>query len=446
MPGVFAGGECDKIIKGVEGMSEHLQPASGAVQVAPTHRLNIRLRILHAIGTVNPSSGGPLEGVRQISAINQSYGHVPEVLTLDDPASPWIDKLGFKVHAMGPSRTSFGYCPRLVDWLRAHRHNYDVVIVNGIWGYNSFGVWLALHNTDTPYYVYTHGMLDPWFKYRYPWKHIKKWLFWPWGVFPVLRDARGVFFTCEAERRLARDSFWLYDCNEIVVSYGTPGVPSLAKDYAAAFLEKRPELKPYRRFVFLGRVHPKKGPDIIIKTLERLQRAGHWKPDSMRLIMAGPAVGDYAEELQALARKLKVADSIHWTGMLLGDDKWGALQCAEAFLLPSHQENFGIAVAESLSVSVPVLISRAINIWERIRDEGAGTVGEDTVASFTAQMIEWLELPPDRIAHMRQQARRCFQTHYTSKQAAVSMLSNIYQVMAAESVLRASREAENAGR
>jgi glycosyltransferase involved in cell wall biosynthesis len=399
----------------------------------------MHLRILHAIGSVNPASGGPIEGVRQISKINEAYGHTPEVLSLDAPDSPWIDKLGFKVHAMGPAYTHFGYCPRLVEWLRANRKNYDVVIVNGIWGYNALGVWRALRHTDTPYYVYTHGMLDPWFKYRYPFKHIKKWLFWPWAVFPVLRDARGVMFTCEEERRLARESFWLYDCNEIVVNYGTPGVPNVRDDYTTAFLEKYPELKGVRRFVFLGRVHPKKGPDIIIKTLARLQASGHWKPGSMRMIMAGPADGAYAAELQKLAESLGVGKSIVWTGMLLGDEKWGALQCAEAFLLPSHQENFGIAVAESLSVGVPVLISKSINIWADIVADGAGTMGEDTVESFEQQMIAWFELPPAQVARMRRQARRCFRRRYTSKHAAVSMLSNIYQVMASERLSEVER-------
>ena len=454
------------------------------------------LRILHAIGSVNPASGGPIEGVKQISKINETYGHTPEVLSLDDPASPWLDKLGFKVHAMGPAYTNYGYCPRLVEWLRANRHNYDVVIINGIWGYNALGVWYALRKTDTPYYVYTHGMLDPWFKYRYPLKHLKKWLFWPWAVFPVLRDARGVMFTCEEERRLARESFWLYDCNEIVVSYGTPGVPDMRHDYAAGFLAKRPELQNCRRFVFLGRVHPKKGPDIIIRTIARLKASGHWietankstedggklkaetgklkaetgdlkvetgnlKAETgnlkaegadnsgfrsqgsafslqssgsggMKLIMAGPADGAYAAELQALAADLDVADSIVWTGMLLGDEKWGALQCAEAFLLPSHQENFGIAVAESLSVGVPVLISKSVNIWADIAADGAGTAGEDTVESFERQMIDWLALTPAQVAKMRGAARRTFRRRYTSRHAAVSMLSNIYQVMAAE--------------
>jgi glycosyltransferase involved in cell wall biosynthesis len=404
------------------------------------HLHTMSLRILHAIGSVNPASGGPIEGLRQLAKVNTSYGHKIEVLSLEDPASPWLDKLGLKVHAMGPAYSSYGYCPRLVDWLRMNRRNYDLVIINGIWGYNTLGVWRALRGTDTPYFVYTHGMLDPWFKYRYPLKHLKKWLFWPWAVFPVLRDAKGVMFTCEEERRLARKSFWLYDCNEIVVSYGTPGIPDFAVDYAGPFLDKWPALKTYRRFVFLGRVHPKKAPDIIIKTLARLQAAGVWLPLEMRLLMAGPADGAYAVHLKCLAERLGVAESIVWTGMLLGDDKWGALQCAEAFVLPSHQENFGIAVAESLSAGVPVLISKSVNIWSDIVAYGAGTAAEDTVEGFEQQMIAWFSMTPSQVASMRTRARSCFKQRYTVKQGAVSLLSNIFQVMPLERLFAASAE------
>jgi glycosyltransferase involved in cell wall biosynthesis len=387
------------------------------------------LRILHALASVNPASGGPLEGVRQISKINKSFGHLPEILSLDAPDDPWVQKSEYKVHAMGPGFTAYGYCPRLADWLSANRKNYDVVIVNGIWGYNAFGIWRALNGTDTPYYVYTHGMLDPWFKYRYPWKHAKKWLFWPWAVFPVLRDARGVMFTCEEERLLARKSFWLYDCNEIVVNYGTPGVPDAGKNYAEIFLDKHPELKSYRRFVFLGRVHPKKGPDIILRTMARLEDKGLWDPATMKLIMAGPADGEYAAKLKKLTRELRLENSVVWTGILLGDLKWGALQCAEAFLLPSHQENFGIAVAESLSVGVPVLISKSVNIWAEIIGSGAGLADDDTVAGCERVWSQWMDLSPEERAAMGRQAEFCFQSHYTATQAARSLLSNIYMAI-----------------
>jgi glycosyltransferase involved in cell wall biosynthesis len=390
------------------------------------------LRILHAIDTVNPATGGPMEGVKQLSKVNLSYGHQPEILSLDAPDDPWVKKQDYPVHAMGPGLFSYHYTPRLVPWLQANRKNYDVVVVNGIWNYNAFGVWRALRGTDTPYFVYTHGMLDPYFKYRYPLKYAKKWLMWPWSVFPVLQQASGVMFTCEEERRLARNTFWLYDCNEIVVNYGTPGAPDPTRDYGSLFLDKHPHLKPFRRFVFLGRVHPKKGPDIILRTLARLQKTGAWDPARMKLIMAGPADGDYAASLQKLSRELNVDNSVEWTGMLLGDDKWGALQCAECFLLPSHQENFGIAVAESLSVGVPVLISTSVNIWTDIVNDGAGLADEDTVNGCERQLKSWLGLSDAERKTMGENARRCFQLRYTAKRAAVSMLSNIFQTINAQ--------------
>jgi hypothetical protein len=73
----------------------------------------------------------------------------------------------------------------------------------------AFATWRALHGTDIPYFVYPHGMLDPWFKRTYPLKHLKKWTYWPWADYRVLRDARAVLFTTEQERLLARQSFWL---------------------------------------------------------------------------------------------------------------------------------------------------------------------------------------------------------------------------------------------
>jgi glycosyltransferase involved in cell wall biosynthesis len=310
--------------------------------------------------------------------------------------------------------------------------NYDCAVIEGLWQYHSWGAWRALRKSKVPYLVFTHGMLDPWFKRTFPLKHLKKWLYWPWADYRVLRDAAAVLFTCEEERRLARQSFWLYCAREVVVQFGTMGVPEPTKDYATGFLEKRPELKTHRRFGFLGRVHPKKGPDIIIRTIASLQTAGHWNVATMRLIMAGPADGDYAVELQALATQLGVAESIVWTGMIVGDEKWGALQCAEAFVLPSHQENFGIAVAESLSVGVPVLISTGVNIWADIVADGAGTAGSDTVADFNRQMIAWLNMSPAEVASMRAHARACFEKRYTAKRAAESLLSVIYQVTGIE--------------
>ncbi len=393
----------------------------------------MRLRILHALPSVNPAEGGPVEGVRQLTKVNLRFGHQIEVVCLDAPDAPWLEQVGTKVHALGPGYGTYGYSPRFVPWLRENAHNYDCVIVNGIWQYHCYGTWRALRGSGVPYFVFPHGMLDPWFKQRHPLKHLKKWLYWPWGVYPVLRDARAVFFTCEEERRLARESFWLYDCDEIVLSYGTEGVPEPERDYRSTFLEKHTALRGLRLFLFLGRVHPKKGPDLLFRAVGQMQRAGTWNPATMRLVMAGPAGGEYADELRRLARREGIEGSIYWTGMVLGDEKWGAFQAAEAFVLPSHQENFGIAVVEALSAGTPVLLSRQVNIWPEISADGAGLDADDTAPGCRAMLERWLVLPDQMRQDMRRQAVATFRQRYTAASAARSLISRLFILLATHS-------------
>jgi glycosyltransferase involved in cell wall biosynthesis len=389
----------------------------------------VKLRLLHALRTINPAEGGPVEGVRQLSRVNLHYGHDVEAVCLDAPDAPWLERLGIKVYALGPSKGVYGYTDKLVPWIRAHASKYDAVIINGVWQYNTLGVWRGLQGLNVPYFVFTHGMLDPYFRRRYPLKHFKKWVYWPWGVYPVLRDARAVFFTCEEERRLARKSFWLYDCDELVLSYGTQGVPDPGHDYRPAFLAKHPALAGKRQFLFLGRVNPKKGPDLLIRAVAKLKRAGKWDMATIRVVMAGPADGAYGDSLHALAKREQVEDVLYWTGMVLGDEKWGALQTAEVFVLPSHQENFGIAVVEALSAGTPVLISKPVNIWPEIIQDGAGLAEDDTLGGTVALLERWLALDAAEKATMRSRTVPCFQDRYTAERAARSLLSRLYLML-----------------
>src|SRR5579862_9840291 len=174
------------------------------------------MKILHTIHSVNSSGGGPIEGIKQLGALARSSGHAVEVLSVDPPDAPFLGSFPLPIHALGPATRAYGFTPHLVPWLRERAHYYDIVVVNGIWQYHSLAVWHALRHTKVPYVVYTHGMLDPWFKRRYPLKHLKKWLYWPWAEYRVLRDAAAVCFTSEEERRLARLSFRPYRCREVV--------------------------------------------------------------------------------------------------------------------------------------------------------------------------------------------------------------------------------------
>ncbi len=332
------------------------------------------MRLLRVITTVNPKGGGPMEGIRQITPVLTALGHETELACLDAPDAPWLADCPLKVHALGPGRTSYGYAPGMLPWLRQHAPEFDAVIAHGLWQYGSFAVWRALHGSRTPYFVYTHGMLDPWFKRTYPLKHLKKSLYWPWGEYRVLRDARAVLFTCEEEKRLARQSFRLYRANEAVVSYGTAGPKGDPAALRAAFLASFPDLSGKRLILFLSRIHVKKGCDLLIEAFSRVAASD----PALHLVMAGPDQEGIQPGLQRLAEERGIGDRLTWTGMLAGDKKWGAFYASEAFALPSHQENFGIAVAEALACGLPVLISDKVNIWREIEADGAGFVAEDT--------------------------------------------------------------------
>ncbi|OAM88321.1 glycosyltransferase [Termitidicoccus mucosus] len=371
-------------------------------------------RILHVIRSVNPAGGGPIEGVRQFARINGGDGHRIEVACLDAPDAPWLREFALPCHALGPGRGSYGYSARLVPWLRAHRDDYDAVVVDGIWQYHAFGVRRALRGTETPYFVFTHGMLDPWFKRTYPLKHLKKWLYWPWGDYRVLRDAQAVLFTCEEERRLARESFWLYRCRERVIGFGTGAPPDDAARQEAAFRAKFPETDGRQCLLFLGRIHEKKGVDLLLRAFASEIADKGKNPEHARwhLVIAGPDDNTYGSEMRALAGQLGIAERVTWTGMVAGDLKWGAFRRAAAFVLPSHQENFGIAVAEALACRVPVLISDKVNIWREIVADGAGLVGTDDLAGTRQLLARWAALTSEGRAEMAERAALCFRRRF----------------------------------
>ncbi len=376
------------------------------------------MRMLHIISSVDPKGGGPMEGVHQISVKLIEMGHAVEVLSLDDPQAPYLQACPLKVHSLGPSHGAYQYNTRLVGWLQAHAKAYDAIVVNGLWQYHSFGTWRALRRLGVPYYLYAHGMLDPWFKRAYPLKHLKKWLYWPWAEYRVLRDAAAVLFTCEDERVLARQSFWLYRAREAVVSFGTKAAPTNAAELRSGFLQKYPALQGKRVLLFLGRIQHKKGCDLLIDAFANVAQQ---HPD-LHLLMAGPDQTGWVAPLQALAEVRGVADRISWPGMLQGDLKWGAFYSAEAFVLPSHQENFGIAVAEAMGCDLPVLISDKVNIWREIQADGAGIVNTDSAEGTLRTLQQWLELSALEKKAMGQNAKRSFDTRFTVDAMASSLL------------------------
>jgi glycosyltransferase involved in cell wall biosynthesis len=377
------------------------------------------LRILHVIRSLDPTGGGPAEGLRQLIAATLALGQCPEVLTLDAPGEPWVSSFPGSVHAVGPVALGYGYSAGLYRWLRTRSRDYDALVVHGLWQFHGFSVWRALHGGPIPYFVYPHGMLDPWFKDAYPMKHLKKSLYWRLAESRVINDAAAVLFTASEEARLAEQTFTPYRAMPQVVGFGIAIDAAARLGSADAFARAWPETRGKRRVLFLGRLHPKKGGDMLIEAFAQFAGAD----PQLHLVMAGPDDGEGTQAAwQALASRLGVADRVTWTGMLAGDAKWSAIQAAEVFVLPSHQENFGIAVVEALALGVPVLISEKVNIWREIEADGAGLVEPDTPDGTAKLLRRWLAIDDAHRAGMKPKATACYQAHFHMATAAQRLL------------------------
>lgn len=384
------------------------------------------MKLLHVVSTMNPASGGIVSALSSLNEELERAGHETKTVCLDPPDAAWLANRQEPIAALGQGRTSYQYHSGLKKFLR--EQPADAIVAHGLWQYIGFATREAAKQSGRPYLIFPHGMLDPWFKRTYPLKHLKKWLYWPWGEYRVLRDAARVLFTCEEERRLARESFpQLYRAREAVVGLGLRDEARDREGMRENFWKTHPELRDKKVFLFLGRLHPKKGLEMLIPAFGKIV-ARH--PD-VRLQIAGTVSGsgvgpDYLDGLKRLAVQSCPPQTVDFGGLLTGADKWAALHAAEALVLPSHQENFGMAVIEALSCSTPVLLSDKVNIWREIESGGAGLIEADTPEGTERLLERWLTLPEMERERGKKKARACFENHFESGRVA-NVLTRVIQ-------------------
>lgn len=342
------------------------------------------MKLLRIIGSMNPSSGGPPQGIRNITEELLKKGIQTTVVSLDAPESSFFADDSFQITALGPVKTPCAYTEKLKPFLIKHILDFDVVIIHGLWLYHSLATMQVIRlykrkGKKTPkVYIMPHGMLDPWFQ-RSPsrkWKALRNEVYWSLVERHVVNEADGLLFTCQEELELARTTFWGYrPKQEINVGYGILPPPKFTLEVSQTFQYPQPY------FLFLGRIHEKKGVDILITAYQNLRKE-YIEGAIPYLVIAGPGLDSaYGQKVQKLVQP-EYQKYISFVGMLSGNSKWGALYGCEAFVLPSHQENFGIAVVEALACGKPVLISDRVNIWREISESGGGLIFNNTVGSL----------------------------------------------------------------
>jgi len=388
------------------------------------------MNLLQVVGSMNPHGGGPCQGIRNMSPrLFEQGGAKVEVVCLDAPNSDYLSQESLCIHALGQGRQSWNYHPALRPWLKANLSRFDVIILNGLWQYPCYVLSKLTQAPKTPpYFLFPHGMLDPWFQ-NAPERRLKalrNWFYWKLIEQYVIRNAEAVLFTSDEEMRLACDTFRPYQPKrQINVGYGTSEPPEYHKGMAEAFAQKCPGMagKPY--FLFLGRIHPKKGVHFLIEAYSASCRSKASSPPP-NLVIAGPGLETpYGRKMQELASKICPPNSIFWPGMLSGDAKWGAFYNCEASVLPSNQENFGIAVVETLACGRPVLISNQVNIWREIKESGAALVEDNSVAGTTQLFLDWNSFSPETKLNMAAHAKPCFQRYFSIESTTRNLLAAI---------------------
>ena len=315
------------------------------------------IRILHVLSSLNQRDGGPVRAIVDLSAASEEYGvesHLP-----DNPLPAG------RIHITPPAIfRAYRYAPSLRRWLRRHVSQFDGVVIHGMWLYPGLAAALECRRAGVTYAHFPHGMLD-----LYPVKrsgvvkHVKKYLYWYLVESWLFEGATAVLFTTNRELRNAGATFPIRNRKLIVVPYGiAPRTRPVERPQTEALWQP-----PGRRVaLFLGRVHPKKNVAFLIEAWNRARIA----PD-YHLVVAGPGAPAYLAAVARLAAAGPYPDRIHFVGYVAGTDKTYLLERAQWFLLPSLQENFGVAVLEAVQAGCAVAISDQVYLADSFRPESA---------------------------------------------------------------------------
>jgi glycosyltransferase involved in cell wall biosynthesis len=310
--------------------------------------MNLRynqMNILHVIPDLLPESGGPVTAIKGLANAQSALGHNVAIATTYS-SDDYKLRGDFEIHAYPCEYNRWRLSFSLVKALPKLISEADMVHLHTIWEFPLLAAAKVAKKLEKPYILRPCGMLDKW----------------------SLDNAAAIHFTLEGEK----NNSWR-GSNEnrsfvLPIGLSTSAYQDLPARHT--FFIRFPELKGLRVVLFLGRLHTKKQPEVVIRAFQRVYMSN---PD-IHLVMAGPGDKDYVEKLKWLVKELKVNENVTFTGMLIGDAVREAYRAAEILVLPSLQENFGIAVAEAMAAGCPVVVSNKVDLAPDISDAKAGLV------------------------------------------------------------------------
>jgi glycosyltransferase involved in cell wall biosynthesis len=383
------------------------------------------MRVLQIIPSISLVYGGPSQMVRGLSAALAKQGVEVTVLTtdangdngqpaLDVPLNQPIQQEGYTVRYFrcSPFRR-YKFSIQLLRWLWQNAKHYDLAHIHALFSPISSLSAAVVRSQHTPYILRPLGTLDPAdLKKKQQLKQIYANLL----ERPNIAGAAALHFTSEEEARIS-ERFGV-TTEDIVMPLGVNPPPSVSLT---------PSDSPQRpRILFLSRIEPKKGLDILIPALENVLAAGI----EFQFILAGsnPQDPDYEAKIQQQIQHSPLAEYTTITGFVTGEKKAALLQTADLFVLPSYYENFGIAVAEAMVTGVPVVISTGVQIGPAVQQAEAGWVGECEVGEMT-NLIQTALLNTTERSRRGMNGQAYALEHYSWEAIATQMIQAYQQVL-----------------
>jgi glycosyltransferase involved in cell wall biosynthesis len=350
----------------------------------------IHVKILHVIPSVGPLRGGPSFVVRTMSEGLAAHGCDIDVATTDDNGP---ERLQVPLdHPVRENDVTYWYFRRqtrfytiswsLFRWLRKNAAEYDLLHIHALFSFAAVSAAYWASHYRVPYVVRPLGTLNRWgMENRRPWlkqaslRMIDS---------HVLSRAAAVHYTSKDEQEEgARVATVL---RPVIIPNPVDFQFDRDKLSGCWFRSDYPEVAQKRIILFLSRLHPKKGIELLLASFARLRG----RISNIVLVLVGRGENHYVEGLRQQVRELEMESDVVWAGFLEGDAKKAAMAEADVFVLPSYSENFGVATVEAMAAGLPVIVSDRVGIHREISATGAGLVvpcEEDRLTNAILQVL-----------------------------------------------------------
>ena len=365
------------------------------------------MRVLHVAASLSPEWGGPVSVIVSLTQALRQRGVESAVYatagtrTGSDPVS--LGDIEAQVFPTGAAaRLWTGYAPALARALQDAGPRYDLIHIHELWHFPHFAAYRAAQRAGKPYVVTIQGALQrPSLTHR----ALRKRLYMAVVQHRILERAARLQATTEAEEQQIRAQGFTAPVSVIPngVCPDTFGrLPS-----GAEFRSRLDGGSQKQIILFLGRIHPGKGLDLLAKAFADVSQ----ERDDLRMVICGPDEQNYRSQVEALLRAAGALDKAVFTGMLTGHDKLEVLAAADMFVLPSYSEGFSMAVLEAMASQLPVVVSHECHFPE-IGDRGAGFV-VDTSVEQLKNAIRYLMDHPEERRRMGARGRELIMERYT---------------------------------